>query len=112
MCNEEYLLMLMKNTNDSKEISRAYASKPTNYGRQYAATQVIFSRPLGINYVSAGLSTPVSSYLSKARTYTTIAYQKYVKPMTKEIESRRDLLMKTISRERDSLYSGLQLRYT
>ena len=111
MCDNGYLMMLMMNSAEAKAKSNAYNSKPLSYGRQYAVTPTIFSRMLGINYVSAGLNTPINSYLAKTKDCMTMAYQKYVKSITKEIESRRELLMKTIDRERDISYLGNNLRY-
>ena len=89
------------NEQRADKINKRYAVEPVAI-KGYMATPMMFSRPLGINYGSVGLSTPISSYLAQAKVYanTFAPIQNSVPVVEQQVNSQVD-------NQRNSLFSEI-----
>ena len=110
-CGEDNTMKYFINAMMAKETARNYAVAPEPI-KLYAVTPVVFSRPLGINYISGGLSTPTDRYAFKT-TYQKVQYQIPVEPpsnfgnlRTNDLNVKRDSLFMDIGKIKGGLYNN------
>ena len=105
MCGElgeiAYMMKIMGNEQNAQRLRDATKEYSQQAATQlpigYAATQVIFSRALGINYINAGSFSSVYNYLGNGQAVMT--YKPVMQPvMNKIADYKRENLFGEISR--------------
>lgn len=102
MCEDVmYMLNIMmneQNAQKSKEVAKEYSQQSIQLPNIYAATQVTFSRALGINYTNAASFTSAYTYLGKGK--AVMEYLPVVQPnlVNNKLEYKRQNLFGEIAR--------------
>ena len=110
LCGAEKLMRYMMNDQQARNLAslgREYMGQATAQPiRQYAATQVMFGRPLGIAYVDA-LSRSTTSYLVEAKLYQSqisMTQPPITNKVTNTFDTQREKLFAEAGRLRESMY--------